>query len=94
MHLVSPGQDLHTSEMKTSKIREMLDVNVYLKLGGIAAAVSDDGARLIGIVAEEQSVHIPVRRKLLCKRQRQTHAGCPQLHCHLAFDGRSDQRRT
>ena len=35
MHLVSPGQDLHTSEMKTSKIREMLDVNVYLQLGGI-----------------------------------------------------------
>jgi ABC-type Zn uptake system ZnuABC Zn-binding protein ZnuA len=35
MHLVSPGQDLHTSEMKTSKIQEMLDVNVYLKLGGI-----------------------------------------------------------
>ena len=37
VHLVPAGQDLHTFAPKPSKMREMLDVNVYFKLGGIAA---------------------------------------------------------
>ena len=37
VHLVPAGQDLHTFAPKPSKMREMLDVKLYFKLGGIAA---------------------------------------------------------
>jgi len=37
VHLVPAGQDLHTFAPKPSKMREMLDVKLYLKLGGIMA---------------------------------------------------------
>ncbi len=37
VHLVPAGQDLHTFAPKPSKMREMLDVKLYFKLGGIMA---------------------------------------------------------
>jgi zinc transport system substrate-binding protein len=37
VHLVPAGQDLHTFAPKPSKMREMLDVKQYFKLGGIMA---------------------------------------------------------
>ncbi|MGA1166009.1 MAG: metal ABC transporter solute-binding protein, Zn/Mn family, partial [bacterium] len=37
VHLVPAGQDLHTFAPKPSKMREMLDVKLYFKLGGITA---------------------------------------------------------
>ena len=37
IHLVPAGQDLHTFAPKPSKMREMRDVEIYFKLGGIAS---------------------------------------------------------
>ena len=41
IHLVPAGQDLHTFAPKPSKMREMLDVEFYFKLGRIAAEKFD-----------------------------------------------------
>ena len=37
VHLVPAGQEHHIFAPKPSKMREMLDVDIYSKLGGIAA---------------------------------------------------------
>ena len=37
VHVAPARQELHTFAPKPSKMREMLDVEIYFKLGGIAA---------------------------------------------------------